>query len=824
MDEHVIVLSLNPDGVMMMKRILMLATVVLLLALGAGTALAQSGYDLFQKALVKERAVGDVEEALRLYQRIVKEFAGNHALAAKAQLRMGLLYERLGRKADAQRAYQAVVSQYADQTNEARQARAKIVVAPVRMRLAALGTRRSTSPADLSYHVAWKPPGRRTYPSKVSPDGRYISYENVDQGDDLFLHDLVTGADRRLTKAANKEAAEGESAFSRDSKQLAYGWTNNQGFDELQVIDLQGSGIPQPRRLFVDKDINYLQPLDWTPDGKWILVEVSRQDKTDQIALISTGDGSLRLLKSFAPSIVPFGHTICLSPDAKYVAFYLRDRGAPAGDILVLAIDGRQEIPAVVKKSAKLVGWSPDGTRLLFTSDRTGSNSLFALPVSDGRPQGEPELINADIGQLSNLGLTTSGSLYSFERGGANSDLKIASFDFSTGEILSPPTDLVVQYFAGSNRSPDWSPDGKSLAYVVEHGSRAGEFSLAIRSLETDQVQELRPQLGRVDWLRWTPDGGSFVVSGIDLKGVSGLWRVDRTTAEVSAIAPGIFTPRTYDWPGLENRFHGWSPDGRKIYYQRSLPSSRAVIRFEPRVEPRYLGQTSLPGDQGIVLFERDLASGLERELFRQTTPGPWYSPSLSADGKKLCYRKGKGVASEPSALQATFIERDLASGTEKELIRGNLGFPALSPDGRYIATSTADFSTKSRSIVLVPVAVGEARVLMQVALPQSLSGIPNLNALNALSVLWAPDSRSLVFFTFGHQAKPMPQELWWVSVDGREPPKRLSLDGQLWDVRVHPDGRRIAIAVQQPPRPAEVWVRENFLPKAARKATASRR
>src|SRR5438132_4142262 len=116
----------------MMKRILMLATAVLLLTLSAGTTLAQSGYDLFQKALVKERAVGDVEEALRLYQRIVKEFGGNHALAAKAELRMGLLYDRLGRKADAQRAYQAVVNQYSDQTNEARQARAKIVIAPAR--------------------------------------------------------------------------------------------------------------------------------------------------------------------------------------------------------------------------------------------------------------------------------------------------------------------------------------------------------------------------------------------------------------------------------------------------------------------------------------------------------------------------------------------------------------------------------------------------------------------------------------------------------------------------------------------------------------------
>src|SRR6266516_452683 len=168
---------------MMMKKILMLATVVLLLTLGAGTTLAQSGYDLFQKALVKERAVGDVEEALRLYQRIVNEFSGNHALAAKAELRMGLLYDRLGRKADAQRSYQAVVNQYADQTNEAKQARAKIVIAAPR-------TRSTRPPTSLTaYHVAWKPPGRGTYPSSMSPDGRYIAYENWDAGDDLFLHD-----------------------------------------------------------------------------------------------------------------------------------------------------------------------------------------------------------------------------------------------------------------------------------------------------------------------------------------------------------------------------------------------------------------------------------------------------------------------------------------------------------------------------------------------------------------------------------------------------------------------------------------------------------
>ena len=44
-----------------MKRILVLTTVVLLLAIGVGKASAQSGYDLYQKALVKERAAGNVD-------------------------------------------------------------------------------------------------------------------------------------------------------------------------------------------------------------------------------------------------------------------------------------------------------------------------------------------------------------------------------------------------------------------------------------------------------------------------------------------------------------------------------------------------------------------------------------------------------------------------------------------------------------------------------------------------------------------------------------------------------------------------------------------
>ena len=55
----------------------------------------QSGHDLFQQALVKERAEGNLQDAIDLYDRIVQDFSEDHALAAR--LAGGL--ENLGARA-----------------------------------------------------------------------------------------------------------------------------------------------------------------------------------------------------------------------------------------------------------------------------------------------------------------------------------------------------------------------------------------------------------------------------------------------------------------------------------------------------------------------------------------------------------------------------------------------------------------------------------------------------------------------------------------------------------------------------------------------------
>ncbi|HEX4951183.1 MAG TPA: tetratricopeptide repeat protein, partial [Blastocatellia bacterium] len=89
-------------------------------------AQSQNPRQLFERARMLDESNQNLPEAIKLYSQVVKQAQEQRALAARAQLRVGLLYERLGRKAEAQRAFQAVVSQYADQTEVARQAQGKI--------------------------------------------------------------------------------------------------------------------------------------------------------------------------------------------------------------------------------------------------------------------------------------------------------------------------------------------------------------------------------------------------------------------------------------------------------------------------------------------------------------------------------------------------------------------------------------------------------------------------------------------------------------------------------------------------------------------------
>ena len=67
---------------------------------------------LLQAAMNTELVKGDLEAAIQQYKRILASHAGSRAVVAKALVRMGHCYERLG-NIEARQAYERVVREYA---------------------------------------------------------------------------------------------------------------------------------------------------------------------------------------------------------------------------------------------------------------------------------------------------------------------------------------------------------------------------------------------------------------------------------------------------------------------------------------------------------------------------------------------------------------------------------------------------------------------------------------------------------------------------------------------------------------------------------------
>jgi tetratricopeptide (TPR) repeat protein len=163
-------------------------TLVLVMAI-AMAAPAQTGdiEVMLQRAIRTESVEGDLKSAIDLYKKIIARAATNRSAAAKALLRLGQCYEKLG-DAEAQQSYERLVREFADQKDQAQQAQA---------RLAATGRRSQTRNNAVSTELIARG-AAYALSGRVSPDGRWAPFVDPDRGD-VGVRDLRTGGVKRLT-------------------------------------------------------------------------------------------------------------------------------------------------------------------------------------------------------------------------------------------------------------------------------------------------------------------------------------------------------------------------------------------------------------------------------------------------------------------------------------------------------------------------------------------------------------------------------------------------------------------------------------------------
>jgi len=632
-----------------MMRIILISILVL------GTMIIVKGQEqqaqqLLSEAIYQEEVNGELDEAIKTYQLIVKQYPENRRVSAEALFHLGTCYEKLG-KQEARKAYRQVIQKYADQSDLAAEASA---------RLAAL--EEPGGPAvekNLTVRQVWSGPDVDIEGSP-SPDGRYLSYTDGETGD-LAIYEFATGKKRRLTNKGSWDESD-ECAFnsiwSPDGKQIVYDWYNGNDYCDLRIIGLDER---KPRILYSNEEVDFTHPYDWSPDGEHILAYFENEEKTGwitQMVLVSTADGSVRVLKTFDGG---WPENLCFSPDGHFIVYdFPTKEDAPERDIFMLSTDGRREFPLVEYPShEELLGWAPDGKNIIFTSDRNGAIGFWNLQVVDGKSQGDPKLIKSSMEPIEPLGFTRNGSFY-YGISGKSNNIYTAELDPGTGKIRGQQKKAVTR-FEGFNQTPDYSPDGKYLAYISRRFpltvlpdytiAKIGGNVLCIKSLETGKEREIFPNLDRFSFPRWSLDGQSVIVLDFN---ECGYYQIDTQTGNV---IPVLTADDNDIWAGLQR-----SHDGKTIFY----------VRRDRKAEI-------------YKILARDLESGTEKEIYRSDAP---LHISLSPDGQSLVLLSHFFMSEKTPSLSVIPSlggeSRELCKFEEGIVITAGIGI-TWTLDGKYI-------------------------------------------------------------------------------------------------------------------------------------------
>jgi Tol biopolymer transport system component len=294
-------------------------------------------------------------------------------------------------------------------------------------------------------------------------------------------------------------------------------------------------------------------------------------------------------------------------------------------------------------------------------------------------------------------------------------DAYVATMDAETGNLLDYPTRVSASYF-GRNGGTEWSPDGRYLAYISSRSPLRGAFGtdvIVVRSAETGEIRELRPNLGSMGLPGWSPDGRSLLVGSADEKNRRGLFGVDAQTGEVE---PLIYNaPDEYlimgELLGDERKLllsvlgeHGSRLSVRnlvsgdeEVLYRVGEGRGMVHARFDASADGRQVAFVLIKEDGGKSLMVMSTAGGEPRELFKCDKGKPWpQAVQWSHDGRFVYYV----LWGYPEGDPTLGLWRVPAVGGEPEQLDWYMEhnvkqIPSFHPDGRRIAFTVSEFGAE---------------------------------------------------------------------------------------------------------------------------------
>jgi len=454
---------------------------------------------------------------------------------------------------------------------------------------------------------------------------------------DLWTVSRNGGVATRLTAGAGSESA---ANFSPDGTTIAFSGDYD-GNTDVFTVPVTG-GVP--RRITYHPDADRV--VGWTPDGKKILFRSNRESysRYTQLFTVAPEGGLPEALP------LPMAYAGFYSPDMKRMAYQPLDGGQFATDTNNFVSwkryrGGRASYIWIVDfadlKTEKVPRTNSNdfapmwiGNKIYFLSDRNGPVTLFSYDPQSKKVDeliknnwkdmeyataGPGGVIYEQFGQIHIYDIATqkehqvpidiAADLTEVRPHFQNVSREIRDARISStgvravfeahGEILSVPADKgdirnLTNTAGVMERSPAWSPDGKSIAYFSDE---SGQYALHINS-QTGQGETRKIALaGNSAYYsnpKWSPDSKHIAFDDNQLH----LWDVDVAAGKVTKVDTDYISEGGMDF--------GWSGDSKWIAYAKALPNRLRAISIYSLDSGQSKQVTDGMSDARHPAFDRD--------------------------------------------------------------------------------------------------------------------------------------------------------------------------------------------------------------------------
>lgn len=446
-----------------------------------------------------------------------------------------------------------------------------------------------------------------------------------DSTTDIWIFDRTTGEHRKLTQHRSHERSP---VFSPDgafvyftAEMPADGQTNVDAAPQSTNVwrmATDGSGAPEQitfhDTLAVrDLSISGDGTLTYSFDGEiWTVVPGAEPQKV----AITIAQGTL------AAGLVPLNvndqvSEITVSPDGSEIALVAR------GDIFVVdAASGETRRITATPQAERSVGFSPDGRRLIYASDRDIDWDLFESRIVRDGDTGfvhaaeiaETVLLDAESDLLQPL-YSPQGDRVAY-RDGRNA---IAVLNIASGTVTEVLPDSATYSYSEGDLTHAWSPDGRYITAIT--GFEVGNSEVAVIDAATGERHNVSLN-GFADHRPQFSHDGSLVYWESDRFSMR---QLDDQTATGDIVGAHLFREAALgqpteaaepDFAGMPDRpmrmtgvtqfilFSSLSPDGSTLTVVSLMPTGGlAISAVDPRTgAARLVAEAPMTGDNSFVM------------------------------------------------------------------------------------------------------------------------------------------------------------------------------------------------------------------------------